>query len=88
MSSGIFAGTPGKQTFSHDLGLLRERKYMLAGKLVSWSIIHGGPGLSNLHPNIFELMLSADADISTEINIIEDIESRANIEKVCFSRRI
>ena len=34
--------------FSHDLNLLNQQRYELAGKLVSWSILHGGAGLNHL----------------------------------------
>ena len=37
---GIFEGC----WFSHDLSLLGDDKYALAGKLVAWSILQGGPG--------------------------------------------
>ena len=38
--SSIFHGS----WFSHDLGLLTSSCYELAGKLVAWSIFHGGSG--------------------------------------------
>ena len=38
--STIFHGS----WFSHDLGLLEDSRYQLAGKLVAWSILHGGSG--------------------------------------------
>ena len=41
---GVFQGN----WFSHDIKLLRRQKYELAGKLVAWSILHGGPGLKQL----------------------------------------
>lgn len=37
---GIFEGC----WFSHDLSLLGDEKYALAGKLIAWSILQGGPG--------------------------------------------
>ena len=37
---GIFQGS----CFSHDLHLLRCKKYELGGKLVSWSVLQGGSG--------------------------------------------
>ncbi|CAB4021836.1 Hypothetical predicted protein, partial [Paramuricea clavata] len=38
--SSIFHGS----WFSHDLGLLANSRYELAGKLVAWSILHRGSG--------------------------------------------
>ena len=30
--------------FSHDISLLKDNKYALAGKLIAWSMLQGGPG--------------------------------------------
>ena len=38
--SSIFHGS----WFSHDLGLLADKRYELCGKLITWSILHGGSG--------------------------------------------
>ena len=38
--SSIFHGS----WFSHDLGLLADKRYELCGKLIAWSILHGGSG--------------------------------------------
>ena len=38
--SSIFHGS----WFSHDLGLLADNRYELCGKLIAWSILHGGNG--------------------------------------------
>lgn len=49
---GIFQGN----WFSHDLQLLHSRKYELAGKLIAWSILQGGPGLKHLSQDAYCVM--------------------------------
>ena len=75
---GVFVGEPGQQVFSYDLSLLRERKYFLAGQMIAWSIIHGGPGVSSLSPTVFALMLSSEATINnnTDVKLICDLTVR------------
>ena len=59
--------------FSHDISLLKDNKYALAGKLIAWSMLQGGPGprcLSDEGYNILcEKPYSCDAaikDVSDE----------------------
>ena len=83
--SGIILGQIGHKVFSHDLTLLRERRYQLVGKLVAWSIIHGGPGLACLSNRVFCLMLHSDADINAEdVELVSDREAQDNLKKVRF----
>ena len=51
---GIFQGS----CFSHDLHLLRCKKYELGGKLVSWSVLQGGSGPNCLSQEGFSVMPS------------------------------
>jgi len=82
-SMGILAGEQGKQVFTHDLDLLREHKYNLAGKFVAWSVIHGGPGLSSLSTEVYSLMISPEADVCvTDVNNLSDVQTRNNLEQV------
>ena len=59
--------------FSHDISLLKDNKYALAGKLIAWSLLQGGPGpicLSDEGHNLLcEKPYSSDAaikDVSDE----------------------
>lgn len=55
--SSIFHGS----WFSHDLGLLASSRYELAGKLVAWSILHGGSGPRCLSPVSYDLQQSVQS---------------------------
>ena len=65
-NSGIFH----RGWFSHDLHLLRNNKYHLAGKLIAWSVLQGGSGARCL--------------IEEAYNIFQDlpVEREAAIEAV------
>lgn len=49
---GVFQGN----WFSHNLQLLHNNRYELAGKLVAWSILQGGPGLKHLSQDAYCVM--------------------------------
>ena len=41
-SLGIFQGEEEQLIFSHNVQLIDEFKYFIAGQLVAWSLLHGG----------------------------------------------
>lgn len=55
-SLGIFEGKPGHLFFTYDQMALEQHKYELAGKLIAWSVAHGGPGFKALDPCLYQLM--------------------------------
>ena len=58
--------------FSHDLSLLGSAKYELAGKLVAWSILHGGPGLKSLCKQGFQLFQGVSYDKEEAVDAVSD----------------
>eukprot|EP00794_Sanderia_malayensis_P018367 gene18367-20214_t len=66
--SGIIQGS----WFSHDLSLLGSSKYKLAGKLVAWSILHGGPGLKSLCRQGFQIFQGVPYDKEEALNAVSD----------------
>ena len=67
---GIFYGT----WFSHDLELLHGNKYELAGKLVAWSVLQGGPGPKCLSLEAFSVMKDLPFNTSQAIEAVCDEE--------------
>ena len=57
---GVFEGPSNNVAFSHDHSVLAGRKPYLAGNLVAWSILHGGPGPQCLFEDVFYLMLDLE----------------------------
>ena len=80
---GVFENGNGKLYFVYDISSLREGKYRLAGQFVRWSLIHGGPGLGALSPNVFSLATGCKNDLQIEeIEDICDPTTRDNLKKV------
>ena len=74
------------QWFTHNLESLNNQEYELAGKLVAWSVLQGGPGPKNLSNNIFMLMCGYKAEYNTQelIKLVKDRKLQEllfNIEK-------
>ena len=63
---GVFEGPGNNVVFSHDHTVLATRKPYLAGNMVSWSILHGGPGPQCLSEDVFYLMLDQEEKVVLE----------------------
>ncbi|XP_043101942.1 uncharacterized protein LOC122349884 [Puntigrus tetrazona] len=94
-SLGVFEGQPGHLFFTYDQMALEEHKYELAGKLIAWSVAHGGPGLKSLDPCLYQLMctqecslvnfdwhLIPDADIQDKLQKISSCKTAADLQKL------
>ncbi|XP_016388028.1 uncharacterized protein LOC107723804 [Sinocyclocheilus rhinocerous] len=94
-SLGIFEGQPGHLFFTYDQMALEEHKYELAGKLIAWSVAHGGPGLKSLDPCLYQLMctqecqlvdfdwhLIPDADIQDKLQKISSCKTTADLQRL------
>ena len=81
----VFEGPPGHQTFSKKPSALNRKLFVLCGRIVSWSIMHGGPGLPlGLSPIISHLMLDDEYqfDVVEALQCILDQNAKRNISKV------
>ncbi|XP_033756612.1 uncharacterized protein LOC117339234 isoform X2 [Pecten maximus] len=69
----IFQGQEGQKFFRHDLEKLSQGFYELAGKLVAFSLLHGGPGIPVLHPAVANVVLDGEVAMETEtLPLLED----------------
>ena len=75
--SSIFHGS----WFSHDLGLLADNRYELAGKLVAWSILHGGSGPRCLSVTGFDFRTSVEVNHKVAIESVADHEMKEILGK-------
>ncbi len=84
ISSKLFEGNPGHPNVIMSLSALSQRVPEVCGRLVSWSVIHGGPGLPlGLSPVVCELMV--DDMYAFEITDVIDVvngPTKENIKKV------
>lgn len=88
--SAVFSGG----WLSHDLSLLNTKQYELAGKLVVWSILQGGPGPRCLSEEVFNLLngfpsnkkfliqIVADQDLKIILNEIESASTKVDFLEV------
>lgn len=80
----ILQGQAGNQVFKHDLGKLAKGRYLIAGKLVAFSILHGGPGLPVLNSQLYDLMIGRDMQGDADIdNCVVDYETTNRFHMVC-----
>lgn len=82
-SLGTFEGKPGNLFLTYDQQAFNQNKYYTAGKLVTWSIMHNGPGLRCLNSELFQLMCGHTPDLS-EFNteLIPEPEVQEKLSKV------
>ena len=79
---GVFEGPCNNVAFSHDHSVLAGRKPYLAGNLVAWSILHGGPGPQCLSEDVFYLMCDQEEKVilARAVSVIVD-ESSAKLAR-------
>ena len=75
--STIFHGS----WFSHDLGLLADNRYELAGKLVAWSILQGGGGPHCLSAVGYEIYKGLAVNHEIAIESVADPEMKELLQK-------
>lgn len=81
---GIFEGHLNRRIFSHNIDLLQRQQYRLAGQLITWSLVNGGPGLNCLSKYVCSLMMGVHIkdDLRDAVNDI-DVESK---DIICQAR--
>ncbi|KAA8577519.1 hypothetical protein FQN60_009174, partial [Etheostoma spectabile] len=78
---GIFQGRLGRLLFSYDQRALAQNKFYTAGKLVAWSIIHNGPGIRCLNPELFQLMCGQKPEMTSfDLDVFQEEELQKKLE--------
>lgn len=62
-SFGVFEGKTGQVFFTYDQPSVEVRRYYTAGKLIAWSLMHGGPGIKALDATLFQLMCGQNVKV-------------------------
>lgn len=70
---GVVEGKEGSMILSLRLDLLRGQKYKLAGRFISWSIHHGGPGIPCLSAIHYNLLIGQALTGGMEADAVDDI---------------
>lgn len=84
-SFGVFEGKPGQMFFTYDQVAVEMKRYYTAGKLIGWSLMHGGPCFKALDSTLFKLM-SGQADSAEEFDWhnLPDGEIQDKVRQVCI----
>ncbi|KAK2840752.1 hypothetical protein Q7C36_012331 [Tachysurus vachellii] len=86
-SLGVFEGNPKHLFFTYDQIALQQRKYEQAGKLVAWSVVHGGPGIKALDPHLYQLMCGVQTKLADfDWRLIPDPDVQRKAEKILSCR--
>ncbi|KAI9516290.1 hypothetical protein NQZ68_017493 [Dissostichus eleginoides] len=62
-SMGIFEGKAGQVFLTYDQAALDGHKYFQAGRLIAWSVAHGGPCSKALDPSLYQLMCGQEPQL-------------------------
>ena len=76
----ITVGPGGNKIFKHDIQKLQDRSYELAGQIVSWSLLQGGPGFPVLNSELDSLVTGRDTT-SIDLSVV-DLDTKTVIESV------
>ncbi|KAK5918883.1 hypothetical protein CgunFtcFv8_022826 [Champsocephalus gunnari] len=79
-SMGIFEGKAGQAFFTYDQAALDGHKYFQAGRLIAWSVAHGGPCIKALDPSLYQLMCGQEPQLEQfDCSVLPDpdVQSRA-----------
>ena len=79
---GLFEGYDDRKVFAHNVDLLHKGLYRFAGRMFTWSVMNGGPGLSCLSRYVFSLMLHSESDCPLEsLDDVADVDYRNIVQK-------
>lgn len=57
----------------------------MAGSLVAFALLHGGPGLPVMHNAVYDILIGGDCDVLPEIDMcIMDVDQRGKFQAVSF----
>ncbi|KAJ4926028.1 hypothetical protein JOQ06_008213 [Pogonophryne albipinna] len=79
-SMGIFEGKAGQVFLTYDQAALDGHKYFQAGRLIAWSVAHGGPCIKALDPSLYQLMCGQEPQLEQfDCSVLPDpdVQSRA-----------
>lgn len=83
--SGLFEGQGGCMMFCHNIKLVEQNKFFLAGRLVGMSLSQGGPGICCFHPSVYHLMCDYPADLTNfDVDDIVDPDFGEVIKQVQY----
>lgn len=81
----LFDGEPGHLVPSASHFLVESDMFIMAGRMVGHSFVHGGPCLSGLSPAVVHVLLGGSPETATvTLEDCPDLDIRETIRLVCF----
>lgn len=85
--TGLFEGEPGHLVPSASHFLVESDMFMVAGRMIGHSFLHGGPCLQGLSPAVIHVLLGGSPDTATvTLEDCPDLDIRETIRLVCLIR--
>jgi len=82
---GIFEGKQGQVFFAYNQSALEQNRFYTCGKLIAWSLIHGGPGIKALHPALYLMMCGQEGQLDRfDFHDLPDDEVQLKLQQVAF----
>eukprot|EP00794_Sanderia_malayensis_P006413 gene6413-7144_t len=81
--SSVFDGV----WLSHNLELLHTKQYEIAGKLIAWSILQGGPGPRCIKPEIFNLLVGNKVNNVTLVDSCTDKKLQSILRQMIYCNK-
>ncbi|XP_048035991.1 G2/M phase-specific E3 ubiquitin-protein ligase-like [Megalobrama amblycephala] len=80
---GIFEGKQGQVFFAYNQSALEQNRFYTCGKLIAWSLIHGGPGIKALHPTLYLLMCGQEGQLDRfDFQDLPDDEVQLKLQQI------
>jgi len=80
--SGLFDKLDDAYTLSRNITYLEEGRYVKAGKLIAWSLLHGGPGIHCLAPECLAFLRGESPNLHLWIPHVMEERTSSMVTKV------
>lgn len=86
--TGLFEGEPGHLVPSASHFLVESDMFMVAGRMIGHSFLHGGPRLQGLSPAVIHVLFGGSPDTATvTLDDCPDLDIRETIRVVCLIKK-
>ena len=82
-ASGMFEGCPNHLFPSHDVAALAQGRYKIAGKIIAWSIMQGGPAFTVLAEPVVDYLITGNMPSPARLEHLPDYTISHKMQKVC-----
>lgn len=81
LANAVLEGEPYNKTFIHSVPLLDKEMFFKAGRMIVWSILHGGPGFPFLNSTLYQLLIEPK-DVVYSTDDVIDLDVKNKIQKL------